>query len=273
VKRAEEPRLAPALADTRFELVSDQFARLFGYDSAQVQGLHTHVICPSDDAHLSFIEMATETFAAGGTCDEERELVRADSSRFWARLQGAPVRAGDASAGTIWIFTDITESRRHREQLSWSASHDELTRLANRRDLEARLSRTKVGDTLVMCDLDHFKALNDSQGHAAGDVVLRDFGHVLLGALRGDDYAARYGGEEFVLVLSETDSNQSVDVLVRLRRRWAEAHPEITFSAGYATHTGSMTVPELLEAADQAMYAAKSSGRDCFRGVETQRVA
>ena len=53
---------------------------------------------------------------------------------------------------------------------------DELTRLANRRDLEARLGRTQVGDTLVMCDLDHFKALNDSLGHAAGDVVLRDFG-------------------------------------------------------------------------------------------------
>jgi len=66
----------------RFELVSDQFARLFGYDGAQVQGLQTHVICPSDELHRSFIEMATETFVTGGTCDEERELVRADSSRF-----------------------------------------------------------------------------------------------------------------------------------------------------------------------------------------------
>ena len=66
----------------RFELVSDQFARLFGYDSAQVQGMQTHVICPSDESHRSFIQMATETFAAGGTCDAERELVRADSTRF-----------------------------------------------------------------------------------------------------------------------------------------------------------------------------------------------
>ena len=89
--------------------------------------MQTHVICPSDEAAPRVHAMATETFAAGGTCDDERELVRADSSRFWARLQGAPVRAGDADAGTIWIFTDITESRRHREQLSWSASHDELT--------------------------------------------------------------------------------------------------------------------------------------------------
>jgi diguanylate cyclase (GGDEF)-like protein len=159
------------------------------------------------------------------------------------------------------------------EMLDAASRTDELTRLANRRDLEARLARTQVGDTLVMCDLDHFKRLNDTSGHAAGDLVLRDFGHVLLGALRGEDYAARYGGEEFVLVLAETDASQSVDVLVRLRRRWAEVHPEITFSAGYATNTGTLSVKDLLESADQAMYAAKASGRDCFRGVEAQRVA
>jgi diguanylate cyclase (GGDEF)-like protein len=147
---------------------------------------------------------------------------------------------------------------------------DELTRLANRRDLDTHLRHGRVGDTLVMCDLDHFKALNDSLGHAAGDAVLRDFGSVLLGCLRGDDYAARYGGEEFVLILSETDARQAVDVLLRLRRRWAQVHPEITFSAGYASNTGVATARELLEAADRAMYAAKSGGRDCYRGAEQQ---
>jgi diguanylate cyclase (GGDEF)-like protein len=150
---------------------------------------------------------------------------------------------------------------------------DELTRLANRRDLETRLARTQVGDTLVMCDLDHFKQLNDTLGHAAGDVVLRDFGMVLLGALRGDDYAARYGGEEFVLVLAETDGHQTGEVLVRLQRRWAAVHPEITFSAGFATNTGVLSPKALLETADQAMYAAKTGGRNCFRGVETLPVA
>ena len=101
----------------RFELVSDQFARLFGYDSVRVQGMESHAICPSDEVHRAFMKLAAETFATGGTCDEERELVRADSSRFWARLQGAPVQAGNSRAGTIWIFTDITESRRPREHL------------------------------------------------------------------------------------------------------------------------------------------------------------
>jgi diguanylate cyclase (GGDEF)-like protein len=159
------------------------------------------------------------------------------------------------------------------EMLDVASRTDELTRLANRRDLEGRLRQARVGDTLVMCDLDHFKRLNDSQGHAAGDVVLRDFGSVLLGALRGDDYAARYGGEEFVLVLAETDSIQTLDVLERLRRRWQAAHPEITFSAGYATHSGPVAVQELLRQADEALYAAKAAGRDCFRAAARQTVA
>src|SRR4029079_10780366 len=104
-------------------------------------------------------------------------------------------------------------------------------------------------------------------------VVLRDFGSVLLGALRGDDYAARYGGEEFVLVLAENDSTPDLDVLERLRRRWHAAHPEITFSAGFATHAGVVGVEELLRQADQALYPAKAAGRDCSRGAQRQAVA
>jgi diguanylate cyclase (GGDEF)-like protein len=159
------------------------------------------------------------------------------------------------------------------EMLDAASRTDELTRLANRRDLESRLRQARIGDTLVMCDLDHFKRLNDTHGHAAGDVVLRDFGSVLLGALRGDDYAARYGGEEFVLVLAETDSAQTLDVLERLRRRWQVAHPEITFSAGFATNGGRVGVEELLRQADEALYAAKGAGRNCFRATKPQAVA
>ena len=182
-------------------------------------------------------------------------------------------------AGAVWTL--LAELLSHlmqqqhmvAEMLDAASRTDELTRLANRRDLEARLRGAKLGDTLVMCDLDHFKRLNDTHGHAAGDAVLRDFGSVLLGALRGDDYAARYGGEEFVLVLAETDSTQTLDVLERLRRRWHAAHPEITFSAGLATHAGVVGVEELLRQADQALYAAKAAGRDCFRGAQRQAVA
>jgi diguanylate cyclase (GGDEF)-like protein len=142
---------------------------------------------------------------------------------------------------------------------------DSLTQLANRRDFDGRLSDIALGDTVVICDLDNFKLVNDTFGHAQGDMVLQDFGRILNGALRGDDYAARYGGEEFVLFLSDTDAAQTRDVLIRLHRRWARVQPDVTFSAGYATYGSGMTPMQALEAADQALYMAKESGRnrDC----------
>ena len=267
----------------RFELVSDQFARLFGYDSAQVQGMQSHVICPSDEAHRSFMQMATETFASGGTCDAERELVRADSSRFWARLQGAPVRAGDADAGTIWIFTDITESRRHREQLSWSASHDELTGLANRREFELRLGE-ELGENAeaepsaaLFIDLDRFKAVNDGSGHAAGDVLLKHIAGILLSSARAHDTVARVGGDEFAVLLRGCDARVAEriasSICVRVANHqleWGDGAGSQLLSVGasigiVAIDASFTSVKAVLKAADEACYEAKHAGRGTVR--------
>ena len=267
----------------RFELVSDQFARLFGYDSAQVPGMQTHVICPSDESHRSFVRMAAETFAAGGTCDEERELVRADSSRFWARLQGAPVRAGDSDAGTIWIFTDITESRRHREQLSWSASHDELTGLVNRREFELRLGE-EIGEradaepsAALFIDLDRFKAVNDSLGHAAGDVLLKNIAAILVGRARAHDTVARVGGDEFAVLLRGCDPRAAERIAASICARVAQHRIEAgNAEAAHGLSVGASigivaidatfaTVKDVLMAADEACYEAKRAGRGTVR--------
>jgi diguanylate cyclase (GGDEF)-like protein/PAS domain S-box-containing protein len=267
----------------RFELVSDQFARLFGYDSAQVHGMLTHVICPSDEAHRSFLKLAGEAFAQGGTCDEERELVRADSSRFWARLQGASVRVGDAGAGTIWIFTDITESRRHREQLSWSASHDELTGLVNRREFELRLGE-EVGEradaepaAALFIDLDRFKAVNDSSGHAAGDVLLKNIAAILLARARAHDTVARIGGDEFAVLLRGCDPRAAERIAASIVARVAEhrlewgsgAHAQwlsVGASIGIVAIDATFaSVKDVLHAADEACYEAKRAGRGTVR--------
>jgi diguanylate cyclase (GGDEF)-like protein/PAS domain S-box-containing protein len=267
----------------RFELVSDQFARLFGYDSAQVQGMQSHVICPSDEAHRAFMQQATETFAAGGACDEERELVRADSSRFWARLQGAPVRAGDASAGTIWIFTDITESRRHREQLSWSASHDELTGLVNRREFELRLGE-ELGDraddepaAALFIDLDRFKAVNDTSGHAAGDVLLKNIAAILVSRARANDTVARVGGDEFAVLLRGCDPRAAERIAASICSRvsqyrldWGDGAGVQSLSVGASIGIVSIdatfaSVKDVLKAADEACYDAKRAGRGTVR--------
>jgi diguanylate cyclase (GGDEF)-like protein/PAS domain S-box-containing protein len=266
----------------RFELVSDEFARMFGYDSAQVQGLETHVICPSDETHRSFLKLAGETLGDGGTCDEERELVRADSSRFWARLQGASVRSGDAGAGTIWIFTDITESRRHREQLSWSASHDELTGLVNRREFELRL-REEIGEraeaepaAALFIDLDRFKAVNDTLGHAAGDVLLKSISAILLRRARAHDTVARVGGDEFAVLLRGCDAPSAERIAAGICARVAQHRLESNGTHASGLSIGASigivaidatfgSVKEVLVAADEACYAAKRAGRGTVR--------
>jgi diguanylate cyclase len=269
----------------RFELVSDQFARMFGYDGARVPGMQSHVICPSDESHRDLMRSATESFAAGGTCDIELELVRADSSRFWARLQGAPVRAGDANAGTIWIVTDITESRRHREQLSWSASHDELTGLANRREFELRLGE-ELGEragaepaAALFIDLDRFKAVNDGSGHAAGDVLLKNIAAILVGRARSHDTVARIGGDEFAVLLRGCDPGAAERIAASICLRVAEhrlewgggAHVQarslaVGASIGIVAIDAAFTdVHDVLKAADEACYEAKRAGRGTVR--------
>jgi diguanylate cyclase (GGDEF)-like protein len=209
--------------------------------------------------------------------------VRADSSRFWARLQGAPVSAGDSKAGTIWIFTDITESRRHREQLSWSASHDELTGLANRREFELRLAeelgQPEAGkpSAALFIDLDRFKAVNDSSGHAAGDLLLKHIAQILLGNARAHDTVARVGGDEFAILLRGCDRHAAqrlaVDICQRVANHqieWGSGEAAQSLSVGasigiVAIDAGFSGVKAVLKAADEACYAAKRAGRGTVR--------
>jgi len=169
----------------------------------------------------------------------------------------------------IWILVGellslrTDQAAKDHQILSRHAHVDALTGLINRRALDARLAEARGGDTIVMCDLDHFKDLNDREGHAAGDRVLADFGGLLIAALRGEDAAGRYGGEEFVLLLTETSPEAALDVLIRMRVRWASIHPGLTFSSGIAAVTDSAPIANALTAADEALYASKQAGRNC----------
>jgi diguanylate cyclase (GGDEF)-like protein len=120
-----------------------------------------------------------------------------------------------------------------------------------------------------MCDIDHFKEVNDRLGHQAGDEVLVAFARILQSCLREYDYVGRYGGEEF-LVIASNPSTQGVDVLYeRLRRQVADAgimtragNVSLTASIGTAAVTGPSTVDQLIAAADAALYRAKETGRN-----------
>jgi diguanylate cyclase (GGDEF)-like protein/PAS domain S-box-containing protein len=264
----------------RFELASAQFGRMFGYDLGRVQGMETHVICPSVDMHAGFSGEVELAFAAGRSVDAEHELVRADGSRLWVRMQGAPVRAGEPGAGMIWIFADIGESRRQREQLSWTASHDELTGLVNRREFEHRLGKALAGDdaarepsAALFIDLDRFKAVNDRAGHAAGDEMLRRVAAVLAARARSHDTVARLGGDEFAVLLRGCESHAAERVAADICQRVAELHLDwlgqrlqVGASIGVVeVDAGFTDVEAVLRAADAACYEAKHAGRGAVR--------
>lgn len=163
------------------------------------------------------------------------------------------------------------------EELKRLASTDGLTGLTNRRTLYeflgtgvSRVRRYGGTLSLLMIDIDHFKRVNDTWGHAAGDTVLRNIAQLIRLALRDVDIAGRYGGEEFVVLLPETEIDGAMQIAERLRLSVAgtpvpqESGPPIpvTVSVGVGQLAAEESGESLLSRADQAMYRAKNNGRD-----------
>jgi len=172
--------------------------------------------------------------------------------------------------------------------LSLLAGTDPLTSLANRRSFDNFLAERAAngkGCALVLMDIDHFKAYNDTYGHQAGDLCLQVFAGNLRQNLRGQDFVARVGGEEFAMVLPGTDRDEAVRVTQRLHDSFREfgipheaspVAPHLTFSAGIALCFDSCPPDRLYAHADAALYKAKDQGRDrwvleTFSGLDETR--
>jgi diguanylate cyclase (GGDEF)-like protein len=161
-------------------------------------------------------------------------------------------------------FENVGRFRAEQEAVTLARADsrtDELTRVGNRRHANDLLRSLRPGDGLVIIDLDHFKEVNDTFGHPAGDALLVALAEHLQSAVRDGDDVARYGGEEFLLVLRHA-AEDALAATERLLAPWREAHPGVTFSAGVAVHSGDLPPPLTLGRADAALYAAKLMGRD-----------
>ena len=141
------------------------------------------------------------------------------------------------------------------------ALRDELTGLGNRRASNRALAGLRPSDAVVMLDLDGFKDLNDTLGHAAGDDLLRRFAAVLSASLRDQDVAVRFGGDEFLMVFRGA-GEQAQGIVERLASRWKEEASDVTFSAGIALAGEDEPSLTVLARADEALYDAKRAGRD-----------
>jgi len=168
-----------------------------------------------------------------------------------------------------------------REHMRFKATHDHLTGLWNRgvildllgREL-ARSRRENVSTAILLCDVDHFKNVNDSYGHLAGDEVLKETARRIASSVRSYDYVGRFGGEEFLVVLNNCDPAFSFARAEEIRRTIAQPPMEtssgpvaITMSLGLlrSHEWGFRPVEELLQEVDKALYAAKGAGRNCVK--------
>ncbi|NUN47604.1 MAG: diguanylate cyclase [Candidatus Brocadiae bacterium] len=188
-------------------------------------------------------------------------------------VSGRPIRGPEGiQVGAMVTFGEVTSFRAEQARLAGEARTDPLTGLANRRALEERLALHAAEASrgrkvaVLMADLDHFKRINDSAGHAEGDRVLRQAAEAFRGTVRSTDLVARYGGEEFCVVLPDAGTKEAVEIAEKLRRRvnGAVGPAELTVSIGVASTEalGLLPARELLEAADRALYHAKVGGRD-----------
>jgi len=208
------------------------------------------------------------------------------SSEFmYQNITFSPLVSSDGTISHICIIiydvTDVAVNRKimlsANKQLESLSRTDQLTQLNNRGYWEeclqqefSRVSRTKQNSTLIMFDIDHFKKVNDTYGHQAGDEVIRITSGILTETIRKTDIAGRYGGEEFVAILIDTSAKQAMILAERLRELIASCpvyHDETkinyTVSIGIAEFTKELANHSAwIESADQALYQAKESGRN-----------
>jgi diguanylate cyclase (GGDEF)-like protein/PAS domain S-box-containing protein len=254
-------------------------ARLFGVKGWEPFGFPLLDCChPADRVAVS----AALAAVCGGEVGSLPDFRVRCGKAGWTWLMGTvrDLRHDPAVAGIVLNAQDINERKEAERSLQHQATHDALTGLPNRLLLGELLDRAsgrcrRSGDCLgvLFIDLDHFKLINDGQGHRIGDELLVDVAWRLLNELRQEDTVARFGGDEFVVVLSAPAGQESslVSAAERLLRVFSDpfevegARRAVTASAGLAVSDGSDTVEEILGKADAAMYLAKESGRACLR--------
>jgi diguanylate cyclase (GGDEF)-like protein/PAS domain S-box-containing protein len=259
--------------------------RLFGYQPAEMVGRTAADFVHHDD--VGRIQSAFARYRSGASEGEtvEFRMRKKDGSLVWVEERAHVIRDRQAAQplAMVILLRDISDRKRLEQKLEALANTDGLTGLLNRRAFDEALEREwrftlQNGRevSLLLIDIDHFKAFNDEYGHLAGDDCLRTVAAAAAGAARdGVDLSARYGGEELAVIMPNTSATAARDVAERIRSTVVSlAIPHVasptgllTVSIGVATALarvgGAMRMPEaLLASADGALYRAKHAGRN-----------
>ena len=271
----------------RFAQVNEALAGVLGHADARLAGLPLDAVTHPDDAAGLRAVLAGLVEGRATAHRGEARWRHADGRDLWVLVdawvpQAAPGDGGRPPRHAVLHVEDITARRRAELELSHRALHDGLTGLPNRALLLdhlagalARAARQGTHVAVMFLDLDHFKEVNDTLGHDAGDRLLVDVAARLRRCLRETDTAARLGGDEFVVVCEGLAAPEQAAVsagrIARMLRTEIPAprHPiTVTVSVGVATSRGSAAPADLLRAADAAMYRAKERGCGRFEVAE-----
>ena len=282
-----------ATRDRRIADLNDRAASQLGYRREELIGQSLETLHLSPAHFARFGEEVLAKASSGGLIQLEYQLRHKDGRPVWAQLSGKVVSLPELGGeGTLWVADDITqrkqaeedqrqiiaELRTMQEALRSQSIRDPLTGLFNRRYMEESLQREiskarrySSPMALFMLDLDHFKQVNDTYGHATGDWVLRKLGELIRYSIREEDIACRYGGEEFVLIFPGIEAadarRRAEDLRTRVVKQLAIEHlgqrvGGMTVSIGIAMHEPGLDRETMLQRADSAMYRAKNEGRN-----------
>jgi diguanylate cyclase (GGDEF)-like protein/PAS domain S-box-containing protein len=259
---------------------------VLGKSEADLLGLPIDEVCNVWDASdgQQKVSLSEQLFADHGPNAlknpllQNTHLIRADGTRCAVEYSISPLHLPDgAVAGALIMLHDVSEFRRQTARLEYRAHYDGLTKLLNRHGFEQRLLQLSedgmdpdAEHAVMFIDLDHFKPVNDTYGHSAGDAFLLCISDVLEKSLRRTDIVARLGGDEFVVVLPHCPAAHATRIAENIRRAISniafeyEGHP-IRASSSIGLVCGLMhraVIADILKTADAACYMAKHQGRN-----------
>ena len=254
--------------------VNDAFCTAVAKEKADVRGRDHYDIwdIPKEVYEASdyvCVETEDEVLAARTTCLFDEEVMKADGNLSKLKTYKTPIFDGDTIIGTVGIARDVTKEYEYQQNIVYMALHDQLTGLANRRQLDEFLSKLETNEMVVAyLDLDHFKSVNDTYGHLAGDEALVRTSDLIKKHFH-DTLNVRIGGDEFLIIF--TDGVVGEDIPGRMQGfidDFFEAFKEdkrfgvLSVSAGIAEgKVGHGSFDLLLQKADEALYEAKEAGR------------